>query len=193
MATPAKRKKAKGAHHKKPAAKHRRVNGVTTTKKRTVKRRQVSGVMSKQMGKELLYMGAGMVVAGLVKSKVLNPLERKLTGVNPKMIAAGEVLVGGVFALKSKNNFMKGVGLGVMAGGVMSLSAQLWPNGVIAGDEIGEYYEIGEIPQQYVGEIRQQFVGDDSGTMSSNMQNVGADEHYIPQYNEVYVPLGANF
>ena len=182
MATTKRKKKAH--HHKKPSVR-RKVSGLTTTKKRTVKRRSVSGVISKQMGKEILFMAGGMIVAGIVKSKLLNPIEAKLGNTNAKLIAGGEAVVGGVFALKSKSPFMKGVGLGIMAGGVMSLSAQIWPHG-ISGDEIGaDRFEIGEIHEQYVGEIQQQYVGEPMISESVGAESGG-------DYVHPYVPLGSD-
>jgi hypothetical protein len=58
---------------------------------------------------------------------VLRPLEKHVSEKVPmaaKLMGAAEILLGGMLAMKSKNSLLRGVGLGVMAGGVHTVMHQ---------------------------------------------------------------------
>jgi len=66
-------------------------------------------------------MAVGMGIGVIGTHYILRPLENKIASHAPmaaKFMNLGEILLGGYMAMKAKSPIMKGVGLGVMAGGV---------------------------------------------------------------------------
>jgi hypothetical protein len=77
--------------------------------------------------KQIAMMAIGVAAGAGITHIILRPVEKKLTEKWPvvgKFLAAGEVFLGGLIALKSKNNFVKSIGVGVLAGGVHGLMKQ---------------------------------------------------------------------
>jgi hypothetical protein len=80
------------------------------------------------MMKQVVPMAVGMGIGVAVQHFALRPLEAKIAAHAPmaaKFFAAGEILLGGYIALKSKKPIIKGIGLGIMAGGVQAGVKQL--------------------------------------------------------------------
>lgn len=73
-------------------------------------------------------MAVGMAAGVGIQHFALRPLEAKIARSAPmaaKFFAVAEILLGGFIALKVKNPIVKGVGLGIMAGGVQTGVKQL--------------------------------------------------------------------
>lgn len=90
-------------------------------------RRRISGT-GKDLMKQVVPMAVGMAAGVGAQHFLLRPLESKIAARFPmaaKFMAAGEIILGGYVALKAKNTIVKGVGLGIMAGGVQTGVKQL--------------------------------------------------------------------
>lgn len=112
--------------HRAPA--RRRVSGTAAVGSTRGRRRRVSGTGAGSMMKQVVPMAVGMGIGVAVQHFALRPLEAKIAAHAPmaaKFFAAGEILLGGYIALKAKKPIMKGVGLGIMAGGVQAGVKQL--------------------------------------------------------------------
>jgi hypothetical protein len=139
MAAKAKKKKKSGIrkvtvsrtrHKKRPT--HRRV---AVTHHRPVKRRKKRGFLGATGSsattsnlKQIAIMAVGVATGAGITHVILRPIEKHLTDKWPmlgKFIAAGEVFLGGVIALKGKNGFVKSLGVGILAGGVHGLMKQV--------------------------------------------------------------------
>lgn len=116
-------------HHKKRST--RRV-GVTHHKAAAPRRRKKKHGFLGATGagsnlKHIGMMAIGVAAGAGITHIILRPIEKKLTDKWPmigKFIAAGEVFLGGFVALKGKNNFVKSLGVGILAGGVHGLMKQ---------------------------------------------------------------------
>ena len=178
MAAVGKRRKRTARHH---APRRRRVSGTAavgkTRRKRRVsgtaavgrvhrRRRSVSGTGAKGLMKQVIPMAVGMAAGVGVQHFLLRPLEAKIAERVPmaaKFMAVGEIVLGGFLALKAKNPIMKGVGLGIMAGGVQTGVKQLniyHENPAVQG--VGDYTTI-QVPIN--GQLREMM----SGMMEDNV------------------------
>lgn len=112
------KKRRHRAHHKVSGSAHRRT------------RRKKKGFLGTTHGGSLgqiAWMAVGVGVGAGITHVILRPVEAKLVNKWPmigKFIAAGEVFLGGIIALKSKHDFVKSVGVGILAGGVHGLMKQ---------------------------------------------------------------------
>lgn len=109
----------------------RRVSGVGAIGKTTHrKKRKKQGFLGSTHGsnlKQIGVMAVGVAVGAGITHVILRPIEKHLTDKWPMVgnfIAAGEVFLGGVIALKGKSNFTKSLGVGILAGGVHGLMKQ---------------------------------------------------------------------
>ena len=110
----------------KTAHRRRRVSGtaVGATHHRARRRKKSGGGMMGSTGGTLKNIGmfaVGMAGGALGVTFLLRPLEHKLATQFPmvaKFMGAGEILLGGYMALRMKKPILKGVGLGIMAGGI---------------------------------------------------------------------------
>ena len=132
----------KHSHTKKRASRTVGAIGKTTRRKSTGakrvvviqgarKRRKHTGIMGTTGRggtiKQVAVMAAGIGVGAAFTHMALRPLEHRLAAKYPaatKFMGAGEVAVGGLMFMKMKSNFLKMVGLGVMAGGVHTIMKQ---------------------------------------------------------------------
>ncbi len=92
------------------------------------RRRRVGATSAGGLMKQVIPMAVGMAAGVGIQHFVLRPIEAKLAQRVPmaaKFMALGEIVLGGFIALKAKNPIMKGVGLGIMAGGVQTGVKQL--------------------------------------------------------------------
>jgi len=109
----------------KKTTRRRRVSGIGSTTHRRHRRRSVGAT-----GGTLQNIGTlaiGMVGGALATHFALRPLENKLTAHYPqagKIMGAVEILIGGFVAMKGKRPIIKGIGLGIMAGGVNTVMHQ---------------------------------------------------------------------
>lgn len=106
----------------------RRVSGTGAVGTTRARRRRVSGTGSMSMGKQIFPLAIGMAAGVGVQHFILRPIEQKISEHVPmaaKFMAVGEILIGGAMFLKAKNPIVKGVGLGIMAGGVNTGVKQL--------------------------------------------------------------------
>ncbi len=114
-------------HHTKKRKKSS-VSGTTHhTKKRKKRSHSMLGGTGKSSLKQIAIMAIGVGTGAAITHIILRPVEKKLTDKWPmigKFIAAGEVFLGGLFALKAKGDFMKSLGVGILAGGVHGLMKQ---------------------------------------------------------------------
>lgn len=123
-------------HHAPPKKRKRRISGVsgvgavgrtkTGTRRKTKKRGFLGSTHGNNL-KSIGVMAVGVAVGAGITHIILRPVEKKLTEKWPmigKFIAAGEVFLGGVIALKGKSNFTKSLGVGILAGGVHGLMKQ---------------------------------------------------------------------
>lgn len=97
--------------------------GATHHRKKRRDKKSFLGSTSATTGqlKEIAVLAVGMAGGVMATGMILRPLESKITTMHPnatKFLGVGEILVGGWLALKAKGPLLKGVGLGVMAGGV---------------------------------------------------------------------------
>ena len=105
----------------------RRVSG-TAAVGRTRRRRRSVGATGGSLMKQIVPLAVGMAGGAAAQHFILRPLEKKIAQHAPmaaKFMAVGEIVLGGFVAMKAKNPMMKGVGLGIMAGGVHSGMKQL--------------------------------------------------------------------
>lgn len=113
-----------GRHH---APKKRKKATVGSTGARRKKKRAV-GSMGTSKIKQIGMMAIGVAVGAGITHIVLRPVEKHLTDKWPmvgKFIAAGEVFLGGMIAIGSKKDFVKSIGVGILAGGVHGLMKQV--------------------------------------------------------------------
>ena len=92
------------------------------------KKRRVGATGTKTSLKSIAFMAVGVATGAGITHIVLRPLEKRLVDKWPavgKFIAAGEVFLGGAIALKSKHNFLKSLGVGILSGGVHGLMKQV--------------------------------------------------------------------
>lgn len=112
------------------------------TKKSSPRRRRVSGVALNAKNPLIAY---GAIAAGYFMGEKVNELVEKATGtLDPKIVAAGEVVAG--ILLRSK---MKGA-VGTIAGGVLigaGAKKGLQAFGVISGLPVVGNYRINGLPQ----------------------------------------------
>lgn len=111
-----------------PAARRRRVSGTAAVGATHHRRRRVSGTGAGGLMKQVIPMAVGMGVGVGIQHFALRPLEAAIARRAPmaaKFFAVGEILLGGYIALKAKKPMVKGVGLGIMAGGVQAGVKQL--------------------------------------------------------------------
>lgn len=113
--------------------------GSTHHKPRKKRRSHIGGTTSNL--KQIAMMAVGVAAGAGLTHIVLRPVEKHLTDKWPmvgKFLAAGEVFLGGMVALKGKGDFIKSVGVGILAGGVHGLmkQAKIYKN--IPGLMIGE-------------------------------------------------------
>lgn len=104
---------------------------VGATHHRPTRRRKKRGFLGATTGtsnlKQIGLMAIGVGVGAGITHIILRPVEKRLTDKWPmvgKFIAAGEVFLGGMIALKGKNSFQKSIGVGILAGGVHGLLKQ---------------------------------------------------------------------
>ena len=176
--------------HRKPKAKKTTVY----IGRKTSRRRKVSGSIGRthhsKPGKRRRGVGAtkhggtlqnigvlalGMVGGAMATHFALRPLENKLTARYPqagKMMGAAEILIGGFIAFKSNKPLIKGIGLGVMAGGVNTVMHQFnlgTSNPAISGMDDG--YQNIRIPI--------------SGSMTNLISGVIENSERVPNTNYV--------
>jgi hypothetical protein len=99
-----------------------------TTSKHRRKKKGFLGATSRVGLKEIAFMAVGVGTGAAITHIILRPVEKKLTDKWPmigKFIAAGEVFLGGMIALKASKNFTKSLGVGILAGGVHGLMKQV--------------------------------------------------------------------
>jgi len=105
----------------------RRVSGsIGATHHRTPRRRSVGATKGGTL-KNIGVLAIGMVGGAMGTHFLLRPLENKLTAQYPKagkIMGAAEILIGGFIAMKSSKPIIKGIGLGIMAGGVNTVMHQ---------------------------------------------------------------------
>lgn len=106
----------------------RRVSGTAAVGAVKHRRRRIGATSGAAMGKQIIPLAIGMAAGVGVQHFLLRPIEQKISEHMPmaaKFMAAGEILLGGAMFLKAKNSIVKGVGLGIMAGGVNTAVKQL--------------------------------------------------------------------
>ena len=136
-----------------PRRRTRRVSGTAAVGRTGRRRRRVGSTGTSGMVKQIVPMAVGMGAGVGIQHFILRPLEAKIATHSPmaaKFFGAGEIFLGGYMALKAKNPIMKGAGLGIMAGGVQTVSKQFniyHENPAVSG--IGDYTTV-RIP---VGEL----------------------------------------
>jgi len=133
------RKKRSTTRHKgrkvvivaKTAHRRRRVAGTSVGATHHRKRRKSGGGMMGSTSSTLKNIGmfaVGMAGGALGTAFLLRPLEHKLATQFPmvaKFMGGAEILIGGYMAMRMKTPILKGVGLGVMAGGIKTVMDQL--------------------------------------------------------------------
>ncbi len=122
------RRRRSTTHHRPPARRRRAVSGTSAVGRTHRRRRSVSGTGAKGLMKQVVPMAVGMAAGVAVQHFALRPLEAKIAQKAPmaaKFFAIGEILLGGYVALKAKHPIVKGIGLGIMAGGVQTGVKQL--------------------------------------------------------------------
>lgn len=114
-------------HHKK-----RRTSRTVGVTHHRPKRRKKRGFLGATAGttnlKTIGMMAIGVAAGAGITHVILRPVEKRLTDKWPmvgKFLAAGEIFLGGMVALKGKNNFVKSLGVGILAGGVHGLMKQM--------------------------------------------------------------------
>lgn len=109
---------------------HRRRSVAKTTHRRKTRKRGFLGATGTGSGKfmQIAEMAIGVGIGAVGTHMLLRPLEHKVSEHMPmaaKFMGAAEIALGGFVALKAKNNFMKSIGIGVLAGGVHTVMHQL--------------------------------------------------------------------
>jgi hypothetical protein len=128
--------------------------------------------------KNIVPMAVGMAGGVAVQHFALRPLEAKIAQSVPmaaKFMAVGEIVLGGYIALTAKNPIMKGIGLGVMAGGVQTGVKQLniyHESPAVSGT--GDYTHL-NVPLGYM-DINGIVEGGHSDVRTSLVAGLGAEE-----------------
>ena len=96
---------------------------------KTRRRKRKSGGMvgSTHEFKQIGVLAAGMVGGAVATHFALRPLESKLVQRFPmagKLMGAAEIIIGGLVTMRGKSPLIKGIGLGIMAGGVNTVMHQ---------------------------------------------------------------------
>jgi hypothetical protein len=121
-------KRRKPAAHHKPAKRRRRpVSGFMSAPRKRKKTASVGAIKAGTV-KQIGWMALGVAGGLLGTHFLLRPVERKLTAKWPKVgmaLPTGEIFLGGLMALFSKNSLVKAAGVGILAGGVDGVFKQL--------------------------------------------------------------------
>lgn len=105
----------------------RRRRSVGSSIGRTRRRRRIGATGGGSTVKQVGMMAVGVAGGALLTHMALRPLEQHVVSRFPmaaKFMGAAEVLIGGYIALKAKNGLIKGVGWGVLGGGVHTMMHQ---------------------------------------------------------------------
>ena len=92
------------------------------------KRRHSINGTAQDYTKQILPLAVGMGIGVGVQNFVLRPIEARIAQQSPmlaKMMGAAEIIIGGFVFVKGKSAVVKGIGAGIMAGGVNTVSRQL--------------------------------------------------------------------
>ena len=92
------------------------------------RRRSVGSTGKGEMIKSIGMMAVGVGAGAAISHIIIRPVEMKLEAKFPmvkKIMPIAEIVLGGIIALKGKNNFVKALGIGVMAGGVHDVMSKL--------------------------------------------------------------------
>ncbi len=163
-----KAKKRTGTHHRRRS--HR------------TKSHGLLGAMPDNAMEKILGIGAGAAGAGYLEEMI----ERHKPGMNPLLIGAGEVFVGGY--MSSKPGIMGSVGDGIIAAGALNLASAI--RGRMKGHAMhGPEYVINGDPQ-YVTGADQMYITEDGYVITgANEYVIGEDGHYITE-NEYHAIMG---
>lgn len=145
----------------------RRVSAVGRRRRHKPGMLGATGLQSRAM--QIAKMAVGVGIGAMGVHMILRPLEAKLSAEFPmatKFMGAAEIVIGGGIALWSKSNFVKSIGIGVLAGGVHVVMKQL-PIGMHSPAEkaVGDYQEF-RIPMD--DDMRRQV----SGLLYGNQRSV---------------------
>lgn len=102
-------------HHKAPAKRRKKKHGF------------LGSTSGSSLGK-IAWMAVGVGVGAGLTHVILRPVEAKLMTRWPmigKFLGAGEIFLGGYIAMKAKSEFVKSVGVGILAGGVHGVMKQV--------------------------------------------------------------------
>ena len=149
-----------------------------TTTKKTHRRRRVSGTAAGSAASNTLLLIGGAVIGRV--------LQNKLTAVNPKIVAAGEIVVGIMAPKFVKNKMIVTLAQGVAIAGGLSLAQQ---TGVIAavagiaGDDApqleyvaGDDFAMAGDDFAMAGDNLSVLAGDDLSVLAGDWDEMGADD-----------------
>lgn len=156
------------------------------------RRRSVSGTSATGLMKQVIPMAVGMAAGVGVQHFLLRPIESQIARRMPmaaKFFAVGEVILGGFVALKAKNPIMKGVGLGIMAGGVQAGVKQLniyHESPSVQG--VGDYTTVripvnGQVREMLSGIVRDRN-GDTYTSLVAGSEMGGYDDESVGNYDD---------
>lgn len=111
---------------------HTKMSGIGSTGigKTRKTRRKKHGFLGSTGGSKLMQvaeMAVGVGIGAAATHMVLRPMEHKISQKFPwagKLMGAGEIVLGGLVALKSTKPFIKSIGIGILAGGVHTVMQQ---------------------------------------------------------------------
>lgn len=150
-----------------------------TTTKKTHRRRRLSGTATGSAASNTLLLIGGAVIGRV--------LQNKLTAVNPKIVAAGEVVAGILAPKFVKNKMIATMAQGVAIAGGLSLAQQ---TGVIAavagiaGDDTpqleyvaGDDFAIAGDGFPMAGDDLSVLAGDDLSVLAGDFEEIGTDDY----------------
>lgn len=147
------------------------VSGIGSTHhhapKKRRKSRSIMGFSSGGKIMQVVEMAAGVGIGAAGTHMLLRPMEHKLVEHMPmaaKFMGGAEIILGGFIALKSKNNFIKSIGIGVLAGGVHTVMHQIPQLGMHSPAEGAHMGDMSVIRVPMNGDLR----GEINGLIENN-------------------------
>ena len=143
---------------------HRRHTTKAKTKRRKSRKHGILGATTggshmsriKQIGKLAIGVAGGAIITHVA----IRPLELKLLEKFPmaaKWLSAGEIIVGGMIAIKAKHEMVRGAGIGILASGVHGAIKQLDIYKHIPGIHGPDEYQTIQVPM--TSGLRKQMAG----------------------------------